>query len=93
VFLEVGHPHDAAMQVWVELGVIGAALAVAVLLLALRGLAALPKARMTSALALMAGTAIVALIGHGAWQGWWAASIGAAVVWLRAIDHSTKEAL
>jgi O-antigen ligase len=91
VFLEVGHPHDAAMQVWAELGVVGAALAVAVLLLALRGLAALPKARLVPALALMTGTAIVALVGHGAWQGWWAASIGAAIVWLRAIDHSTQE--
>jgi O-antigen ligase len=91
VFLEVGHPHDAAMQVWAELGVVGVALAVAVLLLALRGLAALPKARLVPALALMTGTAIVALVGHGAWQGWWAASIGAAIVWLRAIDHSTQE--
>ena len=92
ILLEVGHPHDAAMQIWAELGAVGAALAVAILLLVLRGIAALPKAGMVPALALMAGTAIVALVGHGAWQGWWAASVGAAIVWLRAIDHSTEEA-
>jgi hypothetical protein len=26
----------------------------------------------------------VSLVGHGAWQGWWPAAIGAALVWLRA---------
>jgi exopolysaccharide production protein ExoQ len=25
----------------------------------------------------------VSLVGHGAWQGWWAASLGTAVVWFR----------
>jgi hypothetical protein len=35
-------------------------------------------------LALLAAVAAVSLVGHGAWQGWWPAAIGAAVVWLRA---------
>jgi hypothetical protein len=36
-----------------------------------------------AAAALLGAAASVSLIGHGAWQGWWAASIGAAVVWFR----------
>jgi O-antigen ligase len=82
--LAVGHPHNAALQIWVELGLLGAALALAVALLVLRNLAALPPQRLAPALALFASVAAVSLVGHGAWQGWWPAAIGAAFVWLKA---------
>jgi exopolysaccharide production protein ExoQ len=82
--LGVGHPHNAAVQIWAELGAVGAALAAAVLCLVLRSLAALPRAVLAPALGLFAGIATISLVGHGAWQGWWAAAIGAAIIWLRA---------
>ncbi|HEY8382667.1 MAG TPA: O-antigen ligase family protein [Microvirga sp.] len=83
--LAVGHPHNAAVQVWAELGLVGAVLAGAVLLLVLRGLGGLPRLEAAAALALVGAAGAVALVGHGAWQGWWPAGIGAAVVWFRAI--------
>ena len=83
VLLGAGHPHNAAIQIWAELGVIGAMLAAMVLLLTLRELWRLPPPRRVAAAALLGAAASVSLIGHGAWQGWWAASIGAAVVWFR----------
>jgi exopolysaccharide production protein ExoQ len=82
--LAVGHPHNAAVQIWAELGLVGAILAAAALLLALRSVAGLPRPALAAALALMGGVAAVSIVGHGAWQGWWPAAIGAAVVWLRA---------
>lgn len=88
----VGHPHNAALQIWVELGLIGALLAAVVAGLVLRGLAGLPPRRLAPRLALMVGAAAVALVGHGAWQGWWAAALGAAVVWFRFADRVLGEA-
>jgi O-antigen ligase len=89
--LEVGHPHDAAMQIWTELGIVGAALATLLLLLLLWSMRAWPARKLAPALALLAGVASVALVGHGAWQGWWAASVGAAIVWLRVAERAQLE--
>jgi O-antigen ligase len=83
VMLGAGHPHNAAIQIWAELGVVGAVLAVIVLLLTVRELWRLPPPRRVAAAALLGAAASVSLIGHGAWQGWWAASLGAAVIWFR----------
>lgn len=80
----VWHPHNAALQVWVELGVVGAALGLIVVMLTLARIARLPGEMRAVSLALVAAMAAVSLVGHGAWQGWWPAAIGAAVVWLRA---------
>jgi O-antigen ligase len=81
--LAVGHPHNAAVQIWTELGAFGASLALVVLLLTLREVSTLPPRTFVPALTTFAAVAAVSLVGHGAWQGWWAASVGAAVVWLR----------
>lgn len=81
--LAVGHPHNAAVQIWAELGAVGAVLAALILLLALRSLSASPVLAVVPSLALMGSAAAVSMVGHGAWQGWWPAAIGAAIVWLR----------
>jgi O-antigen ligase len=85
VLLGVGHPHSAAVQIWAELGLAGALLAGAVLFLAAQRLRELPPHLLAPGAALIAGAVAVALVGHGAWQGWWAAAIGAALVWLRVV--------
>lgn len=78
------HPHNAALQVWVELGAIGAALAITVVVLLLWRIARLPGEMLAVSLALLSAVAAVSLVGHGAWQAWWPAAIAAAIVWLRA---------
>jgi exopolysaccharide production protein ExoQ len=83
----VGHPHNAALQIWVELGVVGALLAAFVLALVLRSWIGLPVETMAPRLALLTAAAAVALVGHGAWQGWWAAALGATAVWFRSADR------
>ena len=81
--LAVGHPHNSFLQVWVELGIVGAILAGAVLMLMLRSLAVLPPGPRVAALALVAAAASVAFVEHGAWQAWWTAGLGVAISWLR----------
>lgn len=79
--LDVGHPHGAAVQVWSDTGAVGAALALAAMLAVLARLRALPAAALAPRLALFAAAFAIAAVGHGAWQGWWWAALGAAVVW------------
>ncbi|MFE1598322.1 O-antigen ligase family protein [Methylobacterium sp. ID0610] len=85
--LTAGHPHNSFLQIWAELGIVGAALAGIVMLLTLRALSAWPRPDGAAALAALAGAASIAFVGHGAWQGWWIAGLGAVVAWLRAMRH------
>ncbi|MEH3145302.1 MAG: O-antigen ligase family protein [Methylobacterium frigidaeris] len=85
--LAVGHPHNSFLQVWAELGLPGAALAAVALMLLLRALAEWPRPERAAALALLAAAAIVAFVEHGAWAAWWAASVGAAIAWARAMQR------
>jgi O-antigen ligase len=82
------HPHNAALQTWVELGGVGVALALCVVVLLLLRIAAMSEESRTVSLMLVAAVAAVSLVGHGAWQGWWAAAIAAAVVWCRYGRHA-----
>ncbi|HZH12403.1 MAG TPA: O-antigen ligase family protein [Microvirga sp.] len=89
--LDIGHPHNAVLQIWVELGAVGAIIFLVIAFLILRALWRLPHLTRSAALALMAGAAPVALVGHGAWQGWWAASLGAAIIWMQAASRFQTE--
>ncbi|KQP34588.1 polymerase [Methylobacterium sp. Leaf102] len=81
--LAVGHPHNSFLQVWAELGVIGAGLMAALLFLTLRAIAAMPRFQAVTALGLLGAAVAVAFVEHGAWQAWWVAGLGGAVTWLR----------
>lgn len=82
--LAVGHPHNSFLQIWSELGLVGAMLAALVAFLALRAVAALPRLLFAAALGLLGAAVAVMFVEHGAWQGWWTAGCGAAITWLRA---------
>ncbi|WP_173979466.1 O-antigen ligase family protein [Magnetospirillum sp. UT-4] len=74
------HPHNAPLQIWVELGAIGALLAAAVLLTLLRlANAAAPAVRAPRVATLAAGFAM-STVSFGAWQSWWLMA-----VWLAAL--------
>ncbi len=89
--LNIGHPHNAILQIWVELGLVGALLFLAVAFLCLRAMWHLPHLTRSASLALLAGIVPVSLVGHGAWQGWWAASLGAAIIWMEAASRIHME--
>ena len=75
------HPHNAALQLWLELGVPGVAIVVVLLGNLFKGLAgsSLPPARIAVVAAMASAYLVIANIGFGLWQNWWLA-----VAWLMA---------
>jgi len=66
------HPHNAVLQVWLELGLVGALLASALILLVLRAIVAATEGN-GRVLSLTAFAAVFAVlnVSFGAWQSWW----------------------
>jgi len=66
------HPHDAALQIWLELGVVGACAAAAFWGLMLADLRR-PRADAAMAVALATATVylVFAAVSFGVWQDWW----------------------
>lgn len=85
------HPHDDALQVWLELGGVGAILMAAFLFLAIRRLGRPASDLGTAA---MTGAAVVYLLfgalNFGAWQEWWLA-IGALIPTIGALLTPIRE--
>ncbi|MDO9712271.1 O-antigen ligase family protein [Paracraurococcus lichenis] len=74
------HPHNLALQLWLELGLPGALLGAALALLL--GLAAARAARPAVATAVLAAGSVTAMLSFGAWQEWW---VGAELLALAAV--------
>jgi O-antigen ligase len=64
------HPHDLFLQVWHELGAVGAALLLVMGLLLLRRISRLQSAVQPFAYATFAAMSGIAAFGYGAWQSW-----------------------
>lgn len=82
VLLGAWHPHNGYLQVWSETGAVGAVLFGVTLVLALLGLGRLAPVQIATGCAMVASAAAIMLVGHGIWQGWWSAVIGASSLWI-----------
>ncbi|WP_293908208.1 O-antigen ligase family protein [Phenylobacterium sp.] len=86
------HPHDSALQVWLELGALGAVLAALAWAVLFRGLARDRRSLVTAA---AAGSAAVYLffgaVSFGIWQEWWLA-LGALVAVIAAMGSAQEAA-
>lgn len=70
------HPHSQPLQIWVELGALGAAFAaLVVIVLTLRLMRDDPRGA-PPRLAALAAAFATAIASFGAWQAWWAAILG-----------------
>lgn len=87
--VEYGHPHNAALQLWLELGFTGAALVLVILVLLAREMGRLPPAIRPAALGFFAMIVAISLVSHGAWQAWWVALGGLGIVILANGAHQT----
>jgi|GEM_PF-1738716 len=67
----VHHPHNPILQIWVELGAIGVALAGAIMLGIVLAVSKLPGRRQSFAYGAITATLAVSSVSHGAWQSWW----------------------
>jgi len=75
------HPHNAFLQIWLELGGVGiliACMIVASIAHSLLRLAGKPLVAATHS-ATIAAIGVIALVSYGAWQHWWIATWG--IVW------------
>ncbi len=71
------HPHNAILQLWLELGLVAAVIAVLMSLKIIPGIPAAvpdPKARAVFFGSLVSAI-VIALAGFGLWQSWWIASL------------------
>jgi O-antigen ligase len=68
------HPHNAPLQIWLELGAVGA-LAFAALLAWLARKTAGPPLRQAVSVATLVTAVMVASLSYGIWQGWWVATL------------------
>ncbi|WP_293678692.1 O-antigen ligase [uncultured Phenylobacterium sp.] len=86
------HPHNGALQVWLELGVLGASLLALAWAIGLRRLAGDQRCLVSAA---AAGSAAVYLffgaVSFGVWQEWWLA-LGALVCTITALGHAEAQA-
>ena len=85
------HPHNGLLQVWLELGAVGAVLA-GTLLLSL-GLAAgrLPRPARAGATGALAAAAVTGLLSYGVWQPWWVGGLLLAAVTVAALAPAGAE--
>ena len=72
------HPHNAFLQVWLELGALGAVLGLAVALLVLAGTRRLERDDQPYALASFTAALAMVSTAYGIWQAWWMAGMLAA---------------
>ena len=81
------HTHNALIQIWLELGLVGVALFATLLAFAIRGIPRMPgdRAGPAAALAVMTTAFVIAQLGFGFWQGWWLATLGIAAVTTTAV--------
>jgi O-antigen ligase len=71
------HPHDAVLQWWLELGIVGAVLGAAIVLATLWKTVAPGATRIGQAvgLAVIATALLPLLLNFGVWQAWWESSL------------------
>ena len=79
------HPHNGALQLWLELGGVGALLG-AVLMLAL-GFAASRSPAPAVGAGMLASAAVTGMLSFGLWQAWWVASLLLAMVALHLVPR------
>lgn len=86
------HPHNAGLQVWLELGAVG--IAGLVLLLALIGLRITrlaDRGDVAAAAATLGVGFVVSMVSYGAWQSWWQCAMWFAATLLATVRRAPQE--
>jgi exopolysaccharide production protein ExoQ len=85
--LGASHPHNAFLQLWVELGLAGAALAALLFVFLFQAIGRVDPQLQPFILTWIAVVCAIALVSHGAWQAWWVAAIAASAAGFLATAH------
>ena len=82
------HPHDFALQIWLELGAVGAVLVAGLLAAIVAAAARLPRGPVRAgAIATFVAAIVVSAVGYGIWQAWWLASLWLTTALLTALGR------
>lgn len=87
------HPHSASLQIWYELGAVGAGLgALALIVGGFAAAAGLAKQREAAAAVagVMASAGVIANVSFGAWQEWWLSGIVIAAACANAVRRANS---
>lgn len=91
-YLARRHPHNSFLQVWVELGAVGAILLFAAGIALLQAIRALEPSSRAFAYAFFSAGVVYASVAHSLWQAWFAATLALAFVLFRLGGNSTRSA-
>ncbi len=80
------HPHNGALQLWLELGAVGAA--IAALLAWWLGIAASRAPCPAAATGALVSAAVTAMLSFGTWQAWWVAAMLLTAVAARGLPYN-----
>ena len=80
------HPHNSLLQIWVEFGLAGGLAAALIFIAMFRRIADMPPSHQPARLGFVAGVLAVALVGLGAWQAWWLATVAAGTIWFFIVE-------
>ncbi len=85
------HPHSVALQIWLELGAVGAIVAALLIAVIVRQIARPDADRFTqaTATAALAASFAVASLSFGIWQSWWVGSLMLMIVWIAALSANS----
>jgi O-antigen ligase len=84
------HPHNAFLQVWLELGLVGVGFGIAIGLTVLRGIRDLPRPSQPVALAAFAGSMAMLSVAYGVWQVWWLAALILSMLMIHVLARSSR---
>jgi O-antigen ligase len=74
------HPHNAAIQIWVETGLLGVAMALVFLVFVARSIDRMQPSHRACAIACLAAVMVTALLSYGLWQQTWMSIMGLAAL-------------
>ena len=86
------HPHNAALQVWLELGPVGALLFAVLLIQVGRAIAVLDGDARAGAAAAFTAALGIAFLSFGIWQNWWLATLAVIAALVRALPEGERGA-
>ena len=91
LLLGASHPHNAFLQLWAELGLVGAILSALLAVRLFDAVGRLKPILQPFVLTWIAVISAIALVSHGAWQAWWVAAIAASAAGFLAIERELRE--
>lgn len=81
------HPHNAPLQIWLELGLPGAVLGAAIMVALVLAAGRWERKAAAGALAAFAAACVVGILSYGIWQDWWLCALIFIVLVCRALPE------